>query len=495
MTQRDRDRLMVLRKAQKRLIPQRQAAVELKLSERQVRRLLVRLKEVGDRAVVHGLRRRPSNRRLSEETRENAVRILSREVYRGFGPTLASEYLAQRHRIAMGREALRQLMVQAGLWRSRRQKVEDIHEWRPRRSSRGELVQWDTSEHDWLEGRGEKLYLIHMIDDATSQLLGRFVSSDSTEENLRLLWRYVEQNGRPLAFYTDKASLFRTTPKVKRKETDLPRDEREPLPPTQIGRALRELGIVWIAAHSPQAKARVERSFGTAQDRLVKGLRVAGARTLEAANHYLEAEFLPWWNQHLVTAPANPADAHRPLGPEHDLASALSRVETRQVHNDYTVQLDGRFYQIQRDSICAGLRGALVRIERRLDGSLAVRFRDRCLTVQACAVRPTAEPAPQPTPKRSSKPQPCAAIRAVMDGLFGPPSLPVWAAAEIDRTLTSDQLEALRAPAGPAPSAAALARHDAPQQAKREGRADPGRRQRHRKQEDNPEDQSQMLGP
>jgi len=441
MTQRDRDRLVVLKKAQKKLIPQRQAAVELKLSERQVRRLLVRLKEVGDRAVVHGLRRRPSNRRLSEETRENAVRILSQEVYRGFGPTLASEYLAKRHSIAIGREALRQLMVEAGLWRSRRQKVEDIHEWRPRRSSRGELVQWDTSEHDWLEGRGEKPYLIHMIDDATSQLLGRFVGSDSTEENLRLLWRYVEQNGRPLAFYTDKASLFRTTPKVKRKETDLPRDEREPLPPTQIGRALRELGIVWIAAHSPQAKGRVERSFGTAQDRLVKGLRVAGARTLEDANRYLETEFLPWWNQHLVTAPANPADAHRPLGPEQDLASALSRVETRQVNNDYTIQLDGQFYQIQRDSICAGLRGALVRVERRLDGTLAVRFRDRYLAVTACVVRPKPVPVPQPVRKAAKPSQPSAVMRASMQALLQRSGPPVWVAAGIDRTRTSDTLE------------------------------------------------------
>jgi transposase len=441
MTQRDRDRLVVLKKAQKRLITQRQAAEELKLSERQVRRLLVRLKEVGDRAVVHGLRQRPSNRRLSEQTRESAVRILSQDIYRGFGPTLASEYLAKKHKISIGREALRKLMMQAGLWRSRRQKVEDVHEWRPRRSSRGELVQWDTSEHDWLEGRGEKLYLIHMIDDATSELLARFVASDSTAENMRLLRSYLEGNGRPVAFYTDKAALFRTAPKVNRKETDLSRDEREPLPPTQIGRALRELGIVWIAAHSPQAKGRVERSFGTAQDRLVKGLRVAGARTLEDANRYLESEFLPWWNQHLVTPPANPADAHRPLGPEHDLTAALSQVETRQVNNDYTVQFEGKLYQIERESICAGLRGALVRIERRLDESLAIRFRDRYLAHSHCPVQSKPQPAPPPAPKRPVKPQPSPAMRASMNRLLQPPAMPLWSAARIDRTRTSDRLD------------------------------------------------------
>jgi transposase len=440
MTQRDRDRLVVLKKADKKLITQKQAADELQLSERQVRRLVVRLREVGDRAVVHGLRQRPSNRRLSEKTRENAVRILSQQVYRGFGPTLASEYLAKKHKIRIGREALRQLMQQAGLWRSRKQKIEAIHEWRARRSSRGELVQWDTSEHDWLEGRGEKLYLIHMIDDATSELLGRFVRHDSTEENMRVLWNYLEKNGRPVAYYTDKAALFHTTPKVKRDEKQLPRQEREVLPPTQIGRGLLELGIVWIAAHSPQAKGRVERSFGTAQDRLVKGLRVAGACTLEAANRYLETEFLPWWNQHLVTAPANPADAHRRLGPEHDLASALSHVETRQVNNDYTIQVDAKFYRIERASICAGLRGALVRVEQRLDGSLAVRFRDSYLTVTECAAR--SKSAPKPARHRAGKPpQPSAALRASMDAFLKKPGPPVWAAAGIDRTRTSDKLE------------------------------------------------------
>jgi len=187
MTQKDRDRLVVLKKAQNKLIPQRQAAQELAITERHVRRLLVKLKEAGDRSIVHGLRGRPSNRKLGQEVGERAVRILSQEVYRGFGPTLASEYLAQKHDLILGREALRQLMMGAGLWRGRRQKLETIHQWRQRRSCRGEMVQWDTSEHDWLEGRGEKLYLIHMIDDATSELTARFVRHDSTEENLRLL--------------------------------------------------------------------------------------------------------------------------------------------------------------------------------------------------------------------------------------------------------------------------------------------------------------------
>ncbi len=155
MTQRDRDRLVVLKKAQKKLIKQREAAEELGLSTRQVKRLLQRLRKHGDKAVVHGLRGQPSNRTMPQALEEEAVRILRQEVYRGFGPTLAGEYLANQHELQIGREKLRQIMMAAGLWRGRRQRVEKVHQWRPRRSCRGELVQWDTSEHDWLEGRGK----------------------------------------------------------------------------------------------------------------------------------------------------------------------------------------------------------------------------------------------------------------------------------------------------------------------------------------------------
>lgn len=435
MGQRDRDRLVVLKKAQKKLITRSQAAEELRLTPRQIRRLLAKLRAAGDKAVIHGLRGRASNRRLNEEKRQEAVRILSQDIYKGFGPTLASEYLASKHDLVIGRESLRQLMMAAGLWRGRKQRVEAVHEWRARRSCRGELVQWDTSEHDWLEGRGEKFYLIHMIDDATSELTARFVRHDSTEENMRLLWMYLERNGRPVSFYTDKASLFHTTPKIRRDQRDLPRDEREPLPPTQIGRALRELGIAWIAAHSPQAKGRVERSFGTAQDRLVKGLRVAGACTIEDANRYLEQEFLPWWNQHLRVVPASPADAHRPADREHNIAAALSIVDSRQVGNDYTFRWDSKIFQIARNDVRAGLRGSIVRVEQRLDGTLAARFRDQYLSFTQCQPQSKSIPPPaaQPTPatkRRKSPSPPSPAIRQAIKDIAKSGGMPVWKAAK-----------------------------------------------------------------
>lgn len=403
MTQQDRDRLVALKKARKGLITQRQAAEELGQSERHIRRLLKQLKATGDKAIVHALRGRPSNRKLDEKAKRKALEILGRDVYRGFGPTLAAEYLAGKHDIQAGRETVRTWMIEGKLWRANRQRVEKIHQWRPRHSRVGELVQWDTSEHAWLEDRGPKLYLISMIDDASSRMHAQFVLHDSTAENMRLLWKYVERYGRPVRYYTDKASLFQTAPKTARGSTAHSRDERDPLPPTQIGRALRELDIVWIAAHSPQAKGRVERSFQTAQDRLVKGLRVAGAKTLEQANAYLETEFIAWWNDTIAVAPASSDDAHRPLGKQHSLAASLSYVESRQVGNDYTIQVDRQTWQIAREGIRAGLRGAGVRVEGRLDGSMAVRFRESYLVVSQCQPRPKV-PNSKVTAGRSRKP-------------------------------------------------------------------------------------------
>jgi len=428
MTQADRDRLVTLKKAKKKLITQREAAEELGVSIRQVKRLLRALKKRGDKAVIHGLRGKPSNQRIDEAVEQEAVTILAADVYRGFGPTLAGEYLENKHGIQASKETVRQWMIRGKLWRAHEQKVKQAHVWRPRRSRYGELVQWDTSDQDWLEGRGEKLYLIAMIDDATSRLVARFVRHDTTEENMKLLWSYLEKFGRPLAFYTDKASLFRTAEKHKRDEPGVEKDSVE-MPPTQIGRALRELGITWIAAHSPQAKGRVERNFGTAQDRLVKGMRVAGVKTLEEANWYLEQDYLAWWERELTMEPASPDDAHRLLDKSHNLAASLSHVETRQVGNDYTIRFDNELYQIERQAIVSGLRKADVRIEKRLDGSLAVRFGERYLPVERCVVaeRPKAQASKPARPRRQRTGKRGSNWRKNFDLKKGPK---VWQAAQ-----------------------------------------------------------------
>jgi DNA-binding Lrp family transcriptional regulator len=195
MTTQDRDRLKVLHEVKKKHITQKEAAEQLGLSGRWVRKLVRRLRKEGDRGVIHRLRGKVSNRKIAQKVRQKAVKIVRAE-YGDFGPTLAAEYLGEQHDIAVGKETLRQWMIEEGIWKPKLAKVENVHIWRPRRSCQGELVQWDTSEHDWLEGRGEKLYLIAMLDDATSRGLARFVRHDSTEENMRLMWKYLERWGK-----------------------------------------------------------------------------------------------------------------------------------------------------------------------------------------------------------------------------------------------------------------------------------------------------------
>jgi transposase len=383
MSSKERERLKVLHAVRKRHITQVQAGKELGVTARWVRELLRRMRARGDRAVVHGLRGKRSNRRLPEAVKAQAVKLFAQQKqarqWHDYGPTLAAEELGAEHGLQVGKETLRKWLREAGLWKARRARVERIHQWRRRRARWGELLQWDTSTHDWLEGRGPRLYLIALIDDATSQATARFVEHDSTEENLRMLGGYVQAQGRPLAVYTDKASLFQTAPKAVH-HRQAPAQQ-----PTQIGRALAELDIEWIAAHSPQAKGRVERFFGTAQDRLVKGLRKVGARSLADANRYLEQVYLPLWKQRFTCAAEQAGDAHRALDRRLELESVLSQVEMRSVAQDYTVRWEGVTYQIRRADIGGGMRGRQVEIEQRLDQSLWMRWKQRRLPLDRCA--------------------------------------------------------------------------------------------------------------
>src|SRR5437879_5147058 len=247
LSQRERDRLRVLHEIQQKQITQIAAARRLKISDRHIRRLLFRLEEYGDRAVIHGLRGRPSHRRLAARLELKILRRV-RQRYADFGPTLAAEHLAQEG-LPVSRETLRKWMVQASLWRARAQRVKTIHVWRERRASFGELVMQDSSPFRWLEERGPACQLIAVIDDATSRLWARFTEQDTTEENLRTFGGWLRRYGRPLAHYTDKNSIFRMAGAAAIREQLRGEGAR-----SQFGRALRELGIEWIAAHSPQAK-------------------------------------------------------------------------------------------------------------------------------------------------------------------------------------------------------------------------------------------------
>ena len=244
--------------------------------------------------------------------------------------------------------------MEAGRWKSRSRQIEEAHAWRARRNGFGELVQWDTSEHDWLEGLGPVRYLARMIDEATSWSGGRFVESDSTPHNMGVLWEYLEKNGR----------MGMCTPRADESKPQQHQADRL----TQLGRALRELGIGSILAYSPQAEGRIERSFLTAQERVVKHLRLAKVSALEGAHEFLEKEYWPEWNERFARPVADFLNQHRPLTPSLDLAAILSHVracDRKRLH----VFLAARHYQIARPDVQAGRRQRL-RIELRLDGGL-----------------------------------------------------------------------------------------------------------------------------
>jgi transposase len=423
MSQQERDRLDWLKRARDGRMTQREAAERMGVSERWVRKLLRRMKKQGDSVVIHGLRGRTSNRKIAAQTREAALAMLRRPDWHDFGPTFAAEQLGKWHKIEVGKETLRGWMIEAGLWKPGSRHIREIHCWRPRRSGFGELVQWDTSEHDWLEGRGPVRYLVRLIDDATSWSWGRFVESDATPQNMAVLWEYLEKNGRMVDVYTDRDSMF-TVPRGR--ESAVQRTEKDRL--TQIGRGLRELGIGWIAACSPQAKGRIERSFLTAQDRLVKQLRLARISTIEGANAFLENEYWPEWNARFARPLEEFPNHHRPLNEHLDLAAILCHVEQRVIGNDYTFSFAGRRYQIPRPEVEAGMRHQRLRVELRLDGELKARYQGRYLEIGACTGTPLAAP---PRPARPVRKDHNAGGKGRwMAGFFDRPSPPLWKCVE-----------------------------------------------------------------
>jgi transposase len=421
MSQQERDWLDWLKRARDKKMTQREAALKMGVSERWVRNLLRRMKKEGDRVVVHRLRGRASNRKIAAKTQRQALAVLREPDWHDFGPTFAAEQLAKRHQIQVGKETLRRWMIEAGMWQPGSRKTHEVHGWRPRRSAFGELVQWDTSDHDWLEGRGPVRYLVRLIDDATSWSWGRFVESDATPFNMAVLWEYLEKNGRMVDVYTDRDSMF--TVARRKGESEQERQAADRL--TQLGRSLRELGIGSILANSPQAKGRVERSFLTAQDRLVKQLRLAKISTMEAANRFLENEYWPEWNEAFARPLQDFPNQHRPLSEGQDLAAILCHAEDRVIQNDYTFSFAGQRYQILREQVQAGMRRERLRVELRLDGELKARYQGRYLAIEQCGARVVA-PSAAASRKPPKKDHNAGGRSSWMQGFFDRPAPALW---------------------------------------------------------------------
>jgi homeodomain-containing protein len=388
LNQTDRDRLVVLHQVWQGQLSPAEGARRTGLGPRHFRRLRRRFEQEGDAAVVHGLRGRSSNRRMSEEVREQALAKARHPLYHDFGPTLLSEHLAREGVAEVAPSTLRRWMIEEGLWKPARQGKRHRRR-RERRAAFGELVLMDTSVHPWLEGRcGEEIVLIAMIDDATSRLRARFFPRDTGAANRQMIVEYLHAHGRMGSLYTDQASHFKVNWQAKKR-----REQDEPQALTLIRRALDALEIELILALSPQAKGRVERLFKTLQDRLVKELRVKGIATMEAANRFLDEVFLPFWEERFTVEPREAIDALRPLPKGVYLMRIFAETDERVIREDFTFRYANRHYQIEKAEAEPRMPGSTVTIEHRLDGSTRYRWRESYL-----------EPRPLPSERNRTPP-------------------------------------------------------------------------------------------
>ncbi|NSY43009.1 ISNCY family transposase [Agrobacterium tumefaciens] len=368
MSERDLQRIEVLSKVVSGRMTTVSAAHVLDLSERQVRRLLDRIRSGGAASIRHKAIGRPSNNRISDGVRDYAVALV-RERYADFGPTLATEKLAERDGLSVSRETVRNWMVDAGIWLSRKQR-RTFHRPRLRREAYGELVQIDGSKHRWFEDRGPPCSLLVFVDDATGKLMQlRFVRSESAFTYFEALELYLQCHGAPIAFYSDKHSVFRVAKK----------DARGGQGMTQFGRALCELNIEILCANSSQAKGRVERMNRTLQDRLVKELRLAGIDSMEAGNAFLPG-FMEDYNARFAVCPARSEDLHRPMNLASDrLKEILCKREQRYVGSQLTFSYERQRIMLEESDVTRGLVGKYVETYAYADGRMDVRWKGHYL--------------------------------------------------------------------------------------------------------------------
>jgi hypothetical protein len=375
MNQRELRQAHVIQKVLEGLITQTEASEILSLSDRQIRRIVRRVRQEGVSGLVHRSRGRPSNRTTSPTIRDTVIGLY-RTLYHDFGPTFASEKLLERHKIQVNDETLRLWLLESGDWK-RRKKSNKHHVWRERKAHYGEMVQMDGSHHEWFEKRGPRCVLMSYIDDATGRAFARFYSYEGTFPAMDSFRRYIKRYGLPVSIYLDKHSTYRSTGK--------PTIEDElngTRPQSQFERALGELGTKVIHANSPQAKGRIERLFRTFQDRLVKEMRLRDIASMEEGNAFLRT-YLPVYNRRFSTASREASDLHRMVPAGLNLTMIFCVRNQRTLRNDRTIVHRRKLYQIEEK---IGNRNVMVC--EMLDGSLVITHKERPLTYRELAERP-----------------------------------------------------------------------------------------------------------
>jgi len=378
LTHEELKRLHIIHKALDGKIKQIEAAEILFLSDRQIRRLLVRVREEGDAGIAHKSRGKESNRRLPEKIRKKIIKLY-RQKYNGFGPTLLSEKLIEEEKIKISDETLRLWLIETGDIKKRR-KHKRHRRWRERKAYYGEMLQIDGSHHHWLEERGSEIVLMGCIDDATNKIFGRFYEYEGTMPAMDCFKRYVGLYGLPMSVYIDKHTTYKSYAKPTIEDDLL---GRKPL--SQFERAMEELGVEVIHANSPQAKGRIERLFKTLQDRLVKEMRLKEIKTIGEANLFLEG-YIKRHNERFSIEAQEKEDMHRHLPKEFDLDGVLCIKTKHALRNDFTVAHNRKLYQILEP---ANTKDVIV--EERINGSIHITHKNRALGFKEIYSRPNKE--------------------------------------------------------------------------------------------------------
>lgn len=378
MSPQEREKLKLMHDLEHGKISRSAAAERLGMSERHAYRLYARYRKDGDEAVIHGLRGTHSNRAYPLKVRTAALEYFAKH-YSDYGPTLLSETLEKEHGISVASETLRRWLLAKKLWTLHR-KSRRHRKRRERRGEIGSLVQFDGSEHDWLENRAPRCTLLVAIDDASSRVMLRFAESESTLSVLSFWIDYVQRYGIPKELYTDFGSVYYNS--------------NNPEHLTDFGLAMKTLGVKLTYAHSPQAKGRVERSNRTFQDRLLKALRRNNISSIADANKYLDREFNDEHNNRFAH-PDQLDDLHRPcVFSQAELRNIFCFSSTRSVYNDATITLDAQWIQLERSKAPLPPPRSHVTLRRWLDGSLHIFWHQDELGFTLLKKKPLYKPKP-----------------------------------------------------------------------------------------------------
>lgn len=387
LEQRELRRLHVIHKALDGALKQAEAAEMLSLGDRQIRRIVKRIRLEGDAGIIHKARGNPSNNKIPKKIKDKAIKTY-REKLRGFGPTLASEKLSEMEDIEVHKDTFRKWLIETGDWEKVR-KSRRHRQWRPRKYHFGEMIQIDGSHHDWFEGRGPECVLMGYIDDATGRVYARFYEYEGTMPAMDSFKRYIKRYGMPMSIYLDKHTTYKSP-----KKAAFPGYEEEPL--SQFERAMEELGVEVKHANSPQAKGRIERLFRTFQDRVVKEMRLKGIKTIEEANKFL-VDYLPKYNRKFAVKPKEKTDLHREIPKGLNLDSILCIKEERVLRNDFTISYKGKLYQITES-----IKAEKVTVQERINGKMLISYNGASVKFKEIAERPEKQKKPCVVKKKTT---------------------------------------------------------------------------------------------